>query len=80
MATWDDVGSIVGGRQLTDERSPREWRVGLADAGPETAGRGVPRRIRLTGPPAARGDRLTSIISNIGTISLFNHFSLLDHG
>jgi hypothetical protein len=28
MATWDDVASIVGELQLTDERSPREWRVG----------------------------------------------------
>jgi hypothetical protein len=28
MATWDDVASIVGDLQLTDERSPHEWRVG----------------------------------------------------
>ncbi len=28
MATWDDVASIVGELQLTEERSPREWRVG----------------------------------------------------
>ena len=28
MATWDDVASIVGELQLTDERSPHEWRVG----------------------------------------------------
>ena len=28
MATWDDVASIVGKLQLTDERSPHEWRVG----------------------------------------------------
>ncbi len=28
MATWEDVASIVGEFQLTDERSPREWRVG----------------------------------------------------
>jgi hypothetical protein len=28
MATWEDVASIVGELQLTDERSPREWRVG----------------------------------------------------
>jgi hypothetical protein len=28
MATWDDVASIVDELQLTDERSPHEWRVG----------------------------------------------------
>jgi hypothetical protein len=28
MATWDDVASIIGELQLTDERSPHEWRVG----------------------------------------------------
>lgn len=28
MATWEDVASIVGELQLTEERSPREWRVG----------------------------------------------------
>jgi hypothetical protein len=28
MATWDDVATIVGELPLTDERSPREWRVG----------------------------------------------------
>ena len=28
MATWEDVASIVGELQLTNERSPREWRVG----------------------------------------------------
>jgi len=28
MATWDDVATIVGELQLTEERSPREWRVG----------------------------------------------------
>jgi hypothetical protein len=28
MATWDDVAGIVGELQLTEERSPREWRVG----------------------------------------------------
>jgi len=28
MATWDDVASIVGELQLTEERSPHEWRVG----------------------------------------------------
>jgi hypothetical protein len=28
MATWDDVASIVGALQLTEERSPHEWRVG----------------------------------------------------
>jgi hypothetical protein len=28
MATWDDVAGIVGELQLTDERSPHEWRVG----------------------------------------------------
>jgi hypothetical protein len=28
MATWNDVASIVGELQLTDERSPHEWRVG----------------------------------------------------
>jgi hypothetical protein len=28
MATWDDVASIVGELQLTNERSPHEWRVG----------------------------------------------------
>jgi hypothetical protein len=28
MATWDDVASIVGELQLTDEPSPHEWRVG----------------------------------------------------
>jgi len=28
MATWDDVASVVGELQLTEEPSPREWRVG----------------------------------------------------
>jgi hypothetical protein len=28
MATWDNVASIVGELQLTEERSPHEWRVG----------------------------------------------------
>jgi hypothetical protein len=28
MATWDDVASAVGELQLTEERSPHEWRVG----------------------------------------------------
>src|SRR6201986_2983623 len=28
MATWDDVASIIGELQLTDERSPHDWRVG----------------------------------------------------
>ena len=28
MATWDDVASIIGELQLTEERSPHEWRVG----------------------------------------------------
>jgi len=28
MATWDDVASIVDELQLTEERSPHEWRVG----------------------------------------------------
>jgi hypothetical protein len=28
MATWDNVASVVGELQLTDERSPHEWRVG----------------------------------------------------
>ncbi len=28
MATWDDVASVVGELQLTDEQSPHEWRVG----------------------------------------------------
>src|ERR1700719_734073 len=28
MATWDDVATIVGELQLTEERSPHEWRVG----------------------------------------------------
>src|ERR1700745_2726319 len=28
MATWDDVASIIGELQLTDERSPPEERVG----------------------------------------------------
>jgi hypothetical protein len=28
MATWEDVAGIVGELQLTDERSPHEWRVG----------------------------------------------------
>jgi hypothetical protein len=28
MATWDDVASLVGELQLTEERSPHEWRVG----------------------------------------------------
>jgi hypothetical protein len=28
MAAWADVATIVGELQLTDERSPREWRVG----------------------------------------------------
>jgi hypothetical protein len=28
MATWNDVASIIGELQLTDERSPHEWRVG----------------------------------------------------
>ena len=28
MATWDDVANVVGELQLTEERSPHEWRVG----------------------------------------------------
>jgi hypothetical protein len=28
MATWKDVANIVGELQLTEERAPREWRVG----------------------------------------------------
>ena len=28
MATWDEVASVVGELQLTEERSPHEWRVG----------------------------------------------------
>ena len=28
MATWDDVAGVVGELQLTEERSPHEWRVG----------------------------------------------------
>src|ERR1700761_5725813 len=28
MATWDDVAGVVGQLQLTEERSPHEWRVG----------------------------------------------------
>ena len=28
MATWDDVASVVAELQLTEERSPHEWRVG----------------------------------------------------
>ena len=28
MAPWDDVASIVGELQLTNEPSPHEWRVG----------------------------------------------------
>ena len=28
MATWEDVVNIVGDLPLTEERSPREWRVG----------------------------------------------------
>jgi hypothetical protein len=28
MATWEDVATIVGELPLTEERSPREWRVG----------------------------------------------------
>jgi hypothetical protein len=28
MATWDDVARILDELQLTDERSPHEWRVG----------------------------------------------------
>jgi len=28
VATWDDVASVVGELQLTEERSPHEWRVG----------------------------------------------------
>src|SRR5258708_24280509 len=28
MATWDDVASVVGEPQLTEERSAHEWRVG----------------------------------------------------
>jgi hypothetical protein len=28
MATWDDVASVVGELPLSEERSPREWRVG----------------------------------------------------
>lgn len=28
MATWEDVASIVGELPLTEEQSPREWRVG----------------------------------------------------
>ena len=28
MATWDDVAGVVGELQLTEGRSPHEWRVG----------------------------------------------------
>jgi hypothetical protein len=28
MATWEDVASIIGELPLTEERSPREWRIG----------------------------------------------------
>ncbi len=28
MVTWEDVAGIIGELQLTEERSPREWRVG----------------------------------------------------
>src|ERR1700744_4204786 len=28
MATWDDVASVVSELQLTEERSPHEWRGG----------------------------------------------------
>ncbi|MGA8328713.1 MAG: MmcQ/YjbR family DNA-binding protein [Mycobacterium sp.] len=28
MATWDDVARVVGTLPLSEERSPREWRVG----------------------------------------------------
>jgi hypothetical protein len=28
MATWENVANIVGELPLTEERSPREWRVG----------------------------------------------------
>jgi hypothetical protein len=28
MATWDDVASVVGELQLTEESAPHEWRVG----------------------------------------------------
>jgi hypothetical protein len=28
MATWDDVGRVVGELRLTEERAPHEWRVG----------------------------------------------------
>jgi hypothetical protein len=28
MATWHDVAGVVGELQLTEERSPHEWRVG----------------------------------------------------
>jgi hypothetical protein len=28
MATWDDVARVVGELPLTEERAPREWRVG----------------------------------------------------
>jgi hypothetical protein len=28
MATWDDVARVVDELQLTEERSPHEWRVG----------------------------------------------------
>jgi hypothetical protein len=28
MATWADVASVLGELQLTEERSPHEWRVG----------------------------------------------------
>jgi hypothetical protein len=28
MATWDDVAGVVEELQLTEERSPHEWRVG----------------------------------------------------
>jgi hypothetical protein len=28
MATWGDVAGVVGELQLTEERSPHEWRVG----------------------------------------------------
>jgi hypothetical protein len=32
MATWDDVASVVGELPLSEERSPREWRVGISTA------------------------------------------------
>jgi hypothetical protein len=28
MATWDDVAKVVGDLPLSEEHSPREWRVG----------------------------------------------------